>query len=151
MSNTPKKMPNIFEALNNSLVFAVALVGLALYVYQNDQRQQDGRLDAASVVLKDIQSKQSGQGEILMRMQEAQSQIAKQIERNTDKLNGVQGNRFTDSDGNLLEDELEERIAEERTHRRSQYTEIRETLRSLERDIETIRQEVNTCQSCQKQ
>ena len=151
MSNTPKKMPHMFEALNNSLVFAIALVGLAIYVYQNDQRQQDGRLDAAAVVLKDIQSKQSGQGEILMRMQEAQSQIAKQIERNTDKLNGVQNNRFTDSDGNLLEDELEERIAEERGHRRSQYTEIRETLRSLERDIEVLRQGVSQCTTCKKE
>ena len=150
MSNTPKKMPHMFEALNNSLVFAIALVGLAIYVYQNDQQQQDGRLDAASLVLESIQEKQSGQGEILMRMQEAQNQIAKQIERNTDKLNGVQSSRFTDADGNLLEDELEERIAEERGHRRSQYTEMRETMRSLERDIEALRQEVSTCQSCKK-
>ena len=140
----------MFEALNNSLVFAIALIGLAVYVYQNDQQQQDGRLDAASLVLESIQEKQSGQGEILMRMQEAQNQIAKQIERNTDKLNGVQSSRFTDHDGNLLEDELEERIAEERTHRRTQYSELRETIRNLERELETMRKEVSGCASCRQ-
>ncbi len=140
----------MFEALNNSLVFAIALIGLAVYVYQNDQQQQDGRLDAAALVLENIQQKQSGQGEILLRMQEAQSQIAKQIERNTDKLNGVQSSRFTDHDGNLLEDELEERIAEERTHRRTQYSELRETIRNLERELETMRKEVSGCASCRQ-
>ena len=140
----------MFEALNNSLVFAIALIGLAVYVYQNDQQQQDGRLDAAALVLENIQQKQSGQGEILLRMQEAQSQIAKQIERNTDKLNGVQSSRFTDHDGNLLEDEREERIAEERTHRRTQYSELRETIRNLERELETMRKEVSGCASCRQ-
>jgi hypothetical protein len=105
-----KKPTPIFEALNNSLLFAVCLIGLGVYVYQNDQDRQDGRLDTTTMLIQSIQRKQETQNGILLRMQEFQIQIAKQIERNTDKINALGGNVLTNSDGRNIETSLSQRI-----------------------------------------
>lgn len=108
-----KKPTPIFEALNNSLLFAVCLIGLGVYVYQNDQDRQDGRLETTTMLIESIQQKQDTQNGILLRVQEFQIQIAKQIERNTDKINAIGGTALTDSDGRNLEESLSQRIEDQ--------------------------------------
>ncbi len=143
-----KRQPTpIFEALNNSLLFAMALIGLVVYVYQNDQSRQDGRLDATSIFIEGIQKKQDAQNDILLRMQEAQGTIAKQIERNTDKINEMNLDRFTDRDGNSLRQILTEKFEQEKSERKQQRTETREWLRSLESEFELIKTQITNCQT----
>jgi len=141
-----KRQPTpIFEALNNSLLFAMALIGLVVYVYQNDQSRQDGRLDATSIFIEGIQKKQDAQNDILLRMQEAQGTIAKQIERNTDKINAMNLDRFTDRDGNSLRQILTEKFEQEQSARKQQRTETREWLRSLESEFELMKTQITNC------
>lgn len=138
----------IFEALNNSLLFAMALIGLAVYVYQNDQNRQDGRLEATSILISTMEKKQDTQNDILLRMQEAQIAIAKQIERNTDKINAVNMDRFTDKDGSNLRLLFSEKFDEERSQRKQQHSENRNWLRSLESELENMRLQLTTpCQN----
>ncbi len=134
-----RKPAPIFEALNNSLLFAMALIGLAIYVYQNDQNSQDRQLEATTIFLENLQKKQDSQNDILLRMQEAQIQIAKQIERNTDKINAVNTDRFTERDGTTLRTNLSEKLEEERLQRRQQNTESRTWIRSIETELDTIK------------
>ena len=137
-----KKPAPIFEALNNSLLFAMALIGLAIYVYQNDQNNQDRQLETTTIFLEGLQKKQDSQNDILLRMQEAQIAIAKQIERNTDKINAVNTDRFTDRDGVNLHTNFTERLEEERMQRRQQQSENRTWLRTLEAEMDSVKQEL---------
>ena len=143
-----RKPAPIFDALNNSLLFAMALIGLAVYVYQNDQNRQDGRLEATAIMISTMEKKQDTQNDILLRMQEAQIAIAKQIERNTDKINAVNLDRFTDKDGSNLRLLFSEKFDEERSQRKQQHTENRNWLRSLESELENMRLQLTTpCQN----
>ena len=146
-----RKPAPIFDALNNSLLFALALIGLAIYVYQNDQNRQDGRLEATAIFIENLQKKQETQNDILLRMQEAQIAIAKQIERNTDKINAVNTDRFTDRDGNVLRTNLSEKLEDERIQRRQQQSENRTWLRSLETELETLKLQLTDVTPCEKE
>ena len=134
-----RKTAPIFDALNNSLLFAMALIGLAVYVYQGDQSRQDGRLEATSILIETMEKRQDTQNDILLRMQEAQIAIAKQIERNTDKINSVSMDRFTDRDGLLMRDAFTEKLSEERDQRQEQHAENRQFFQKLETDLEKVK------------
>jgi len=68
-------------------------------------------------------------------MQEAQGTIAKQIERNTDKINEMNLDRFTDRDGNSLRQILTEKFEQEQSARKQQRAETR-VLENTEEHIE---------------
>ncbi len=147
-----KKPAPIFEALNNSLLFAMALIGLAIYVYQNDQNNQDRQLETTTIFLEGLQKKQDSQNDILLRMQEAQIAIAKQIERNTDKINAVNTDRFTDRDGSMLRSNISEKLEDERIQRRQQQTENRNSITALSTELESLKlQLMGVSAPCDKQ
>lgn len=137
-----KKTTPLIEALNNPLLFAIALVGLSVYVYQNDIDRQQALQDANAVVIQTLQKKTENQNDVLLRMQEAQAAIAKQIERNTDKINAIGSDRFTDRDGSNLREGIREKFDEERAQRRQADVELREWLRSIDAEIDSVKQEL---------
>lgn len=151
---SPRPVQGEVTSVINSAIFWVgtlatvlAFVGVLMYmIYAKDSTSKEDRIDSNTNAIEAIQETQNKTNNLIGSMQNTQERIAKQIEKNADKLetiddhyDSLQGSRFTDKDGEDLGDDLDNGIRAVREEVLREITEIKADLRGMDKDIDDFR------------
>lgn len=160
--NVPPAEP-VTKAINNPLVWIsgytvlLGFLGVLIYaIYTSDKDTQNNRIDGNTALIQEVQEgqekaqeSQAKTNQVIIEMQGNQERIAKQIEKNGETLDDikeeaadVKTTRFTDKEGGILKDDIEDEIKDLREEVFKEITELQANDRSLDNDLDSAKDEI---------